>query len=171
MLFTDITIEDRDVMGKYLLCDGAVMSDRCFASLFIWGEHYKLKKCIKDGFLYILSENEGSRLYHMPAGFGNMTDALAEIEKDAGERDYSVILITEKEKDKIAATGRYEITEDRANFDYIYNAEDLISLPGKKYHSKRNFINRFLKEYEGRWSYKDVSPESDGDEILHFLRE
>jgi hypothetical protein len=40
--------------------------------------------------------------------------------------------------------------------DYLYDAEDLRKLPGKKFQKKRNLINKFMKEYEGRWKYKTL---------------
>ena len=46
------------------------------------------------------------------------------------------------------------IESDRANFDYIYNSEDLINLSGKKYHGKRNHIKRFM---DNDWSFEAIS--------------
>lgn len=46
---------------------------------------------------------------------------------------------------------RFEVKEDRAYFDYVYDAEKLRSLSGKKYHKKKNHVNAFIKEYEGRY--------------------
>ena len=42
---------------------------------------------------------------------------------------------------------KYNFITKRSESDYIYNAKDLIELAGKKYHSKRNFINRFALKY------------------------
>ena len=38
------------------------------------------------------------------------------------------------------------IEEDRNSFDYVYLTQDLIWLKGRKYDSKRNHINNFLKK-------------------------
>ena len=45
----------------------------------------------------------------------------------------------------------------RDNGDYIYDAQSLITLKGKKLHGKRNHINKFLKEYDGRWEYEELT--------------
>lgn len=42
---------------------------------------------------------------------------------------------------------KFNVSEDRDSFDYIYSLEHLSKLPGKSYNSKRNKINRFLREY------------------------
>ena len=44
----------------------------------------------------------------------------------------------------------YEVTLDRDASEYLYLPEDLIELKGQKFHSKRNFINRFDAEYTFR---------------------
>lgn len=44
----------------------------------------------------------------------------------------------------------YEITPNREAWEYLYLPEDLIELKGQKFHSKRNFINRFEYSYEFR---------------------
>jgi hypothetical protein len=57
---------------------------------------------------------------------------------------------TKKMMDKINrdCPGRYRFIYDEYNSEYIYSAQDLIELKGKKYHSKRNHINTFLKNYD-----------------------
>lgn len=40
-----------------------------------------------------------------------------------------------------------QVEPTREQFDYIYRSNDLIRLAGRKYHSKRNHINKFLHSY------------------------
>lgn len=46
----------------------------------------------------------------------------------------------------------YHVFEDRDNFDYLYQRENLAELPGRNYHKKRNLIKAFVNNhnYEGR---------------------
>ena len=171
--FTDLRIEEREILQPYLLADGSIQSDRCFSSLYIWSEHYKLKKCIKDGFLFLRAENGDELLYYMPLGEGSILPAVKQIEADAhfNQRPYSIVLITEDRKLEFDELEGYTVTEDRAEFDYIYDSSKMIDLPGKKLHSKRNFINRFLSEYQGKWVYEDVCPQRHREDILAFMRE
>lgn len=62
---------------------------------------------------------------------------------------------------------RYKIIEDVDSFDYIYDAEKLRLLSGKRYHKKKNHVNGFLKEYQDRYEYKKLD-ETNMEEILEF---
>ena len=39
---------------------------------------------------------------------------------------------------------RYTVEEDRRYFDYVYDADALRRLAGKKYHKKKNHVNALL---------------------------
>ncbi|MGN1081385.1 MAG: DUF2156 domain-containing protein [Acutalibacteraceae bacterium] len=169
--FSEIKISDADEMNPYLQLDGAVMSDRTFASLYIWRRHYKLKKCLRDGFLYIRNESGEQNIYYMPLGKGEIYPAIEEIYRTENGRPFSISLITEDRRKEIAECldETAEIDEIREEFDYVYLSENLIGLSGKKYQSKRNLINRFLAENEGNWEYLDIVPDRDRDQIMEFL--
>ena len=54
---------------------------------------------------------------------------------------------------------KFYIEEDRDAFDYIYEADSLRTLAGRKNSKKRNHLNYFLKEYENRCEYKSLDKE------------
>ncbi|ETR70383.1 MAG: hypothetical protein OMM_03280 [Candidatus Magnetoglobus multicellularis str. Araruama] len=66
---------------------------------------------------------------HLPATFTRVPEKLLDIWKDCGGL-------------------RLEITEERNNWDYIYEASDLINLRGNRYHKKKNLLNQFIKKYD-----------------------
>ncbi|WP_432626607.1 DUF2156 domain-containing protein [Brotaphodocola sp.] len=71
-------------------------------------------------------------------------------------------------KETDALTG-YEVNEVEDIRDYLYDAESLRTLAGRKYTKKRNHINKFLKAYEDRWEYRTLTY-ADHEEILAFLK-
>ncbi|MCQ2483788.1 MAG: phosphatidylglycerol lysyltransferase domain-containing protein [Clostridia bacterium] len=68
--------------------------------------------------------------------------------------------LTSDECDIIRARypGEYVFYQSRNSFDYVYSVEKLAKLSGKKYHSKRNHISFFEKNFN--WSYEAVTPEN-----------
>ena len=50
----------------------------------------------------------------------------------------------------------YVVEEELDLKDYLYDAAELRTLAGKKFQKKRNLINKFMKEYEGRWEEKTM---------------
>lgn len=67
------------------------------------------------------------------------------------------------------ALNDYEMNEVEDTRDYLYDAEALRTLAGRKYTKKRNHINKFLKAYEGRWEYRTLTY-ADHEEVLAFLK-
>lgn len=64
---------------------------------------------------------------------------------------------------------KYVIVRDRTYDDYIYDAEKLRTLSGKKYHKKKNHLNAFQKTYEGRYEFRLLDC-SNKEEICGFLQ-
>ena len=63
---------------------------------------------------------------------------------------------------------KYEVTEQEDLKDYLYDGEALRSLSGKKLHKKKNHLNAFKKEYEGRYEYRRLCC-SDRQDVWQFL--
>ncbi|MCD8054074.1 MAG: phosphatidylglycerol lysyltransferase domain-containing protein [Lachnospiraceae bacterium] len=63
---------------------------------------------------------------------------------------------------------RYEIRETPDAADYIYDAESLRTLAGRKYHKKKNHVNAFLRAYADRWEYRRLTRAAK-PEIWEFL--
>jgi hypothetical protein len=63
--------------------------------------------------------------------------------------------------------GQLTFEADRPNFDYVYDAEELKELRGKKFHGKRNHLNFFLANYT--YEYSGLTEEN-ADEVMGFIR-
>lgn len=61
----------------------------------------------------------------------------------------------------------FEIEHVRDFSDYIYNSTDLINLSGKKFHKKKNLLNKFKRVYDGCYEYRDITS-NDVKDILEF---
>ncbi len=172
MIFNPITIQDMDTLNKYLIPMKTRMCEHCFTDLFIWSGHYNTQFSIVDEFLYIRSgSNEGETFYLAPIGTGDYSEAINAVINDAETNgtELRLIGINDDIKSKIesCASGVFEFTENRDSEEYIYNSSDLMNLTGKKYHAKRNYINRFINDYQDRYSFQPITEDNLG-EVLAF---
>ncbi len=116
----------------------------------------------------------GPDCYLSPVGEGRLAAALDRLESDAEERGipYKLVSVAEPMIERIEAAkpGKFVFShKNEDSDDYIYLAEKLRTLSGKKLQSKRNLVNRFKASYENRWSYEDITPENT-DEVLSFQK-
>ncbi|MGL5715453.1 MAG: DUF2156 domain-containing protein, partial [Paraclostridium sp.] len=63
---------------------------------------------------------------------------------------------------------KFNYVADRDKFDYVYEGDSLRNLTGRKNRKRRNHVNHFLKEYEGRYEYR-VLGEENFDECKSLL--
>ena len=151
--FQPVRIEDRDAINEFLLKSTYRNCDFSFSNILCWKHKYDTTFTIVDGFLFfrffVSHRNPG---YMMPLGDKNIKNAIETLKIDAKERGEHLILyaITREMFSQIEAAcpGEFEYKSNKDWFEYIYDTQDLITLKGKKFQSKRNHINKFKKTYE-----------------------
>ncbi len=160
LVFKNIELSDKEWVDPLLAVSAFRATEYCFTSLYTWAMHFNTKIGRYGDFLLIRSESKDSMHYIFPAGEGDLKEVLLMMEEDAdrhGKRFELSVSMENIDRVKEALPGRYEFTPVRDSFDYIYDAQALISLSGKKYQPKRNFISRF-KELPD-WKYESFSYE------------
>ena len=173
--FKPITIEDKAEIESFTLPYAPANCDLAFANMFCWQFQFKTAWSVVDGFLVIRFQIGGSdRIgYMQPVGAGDFTPVLRHLEEDilaAGQR-LRIIDMTPEGLEKLRSVGhcQFAFASDRNLEDYVYNASDLRDLPGRKYQSKRNHINRFMAEYPD-FRYEQLTRERFG-ECMQLERE
>ncbi len=122
------------------------------SNLIGWCEHYGAEIAnVKD---CLVSKIKNNNLFGFPKG-DNWREALLEIKANYDEPSFYGLIEDEKAKLEETFPQEYNFYPSRNNFDYIYKVSDLATLSGKKYHSKRNHISYFKKNYD--WSYEEIS--------------
>lgn len=175
MIFKEINIDSKKELQPYFDLVDYEACEYCFTTLYMWEHVYKTSYHIEDDFAVIVGEYEGDSFSVLP---------LADIDKLPQVIEF-VLNYFEKENKKIYLRGitkevvaflqnkypdKFEYIEERDLFDYIYDAESLRTLAGRKNQKKRNHINYFLKEYENRYEYK-LLDENSFDECLSLLKD
>ncbi|WP_051209066.1 DUF2156 domain-containing protein [Butyrivibrio sp. WCD3002] len=137
-------------------CDSTVLDT------FIWKDLYNTEIYVEDEAALVLMKDDKGYFAAMPycseEKLPQYFDALREY---FNEELKSPLRIDLADEDALKALGLLDnpgfiIEEEFDLKDYLYDAEELRALPGKKFQKKRNLINKFMKEYEGRWNYKTM---------------
>lgn len=146
--FKPITPSDQALYEGYLAASARRGCEYSFLNVFLWGEQQYTET---DGCLVLLSRFGDYLAYSYPLGDGDQRAALLKIINDSAERGIACYLngVMPEEKEFIEKNfpDRFRFTTSLNHYDYVYDIEALASLSGKKYHSKRNFINRFEESY------------------------
>ncbi|MCL2547168.1 MAG: phosphatidylglycerol lysyltransferase domain-containing protein [Oscillospiraceae bacterium] len=169
-----ITPEDRPLFEQYMRQNPEPTVEYSFPWLYIWSERWWQGYTIwRDWLLLNAHGQDGEEYWAMPYGPLDCREAvLACKEMHARrypEQPFAMVYITERSKALLQAwfsnAMSFEIEDGLS--DYLYNVEDLAHLRGKKYHSKRNHVNRFMAAYDRRYSHEPITVEN-LDEIYQF---
>lgn len=106
----------------------------------------------EDGVLYIIAHLNGKIAAWQPIGAQDkLPNAISNIIRYFEEQNREIFFVRLEKSfaDELARYphAKFNITADRDKFDYVYLAQDLINLSGRKFHSKKNHLNAFKKEY------------------------
>lgn len=162
----DITMNDKEEISWYYTQRRDSSNRGCehtFANNVLWAPHYKTKYAIVEGMLVFISNEEAEFSVSFPVGNLNpkkTIDVLLQYFEEKGKK-FRMHLVTAEEFQVLEELypDTFQIEYDRDSADYIYESEKLITLSGKKLHSKRNFINRFKAEHDD-WQYESITREN-----------
>lgn len=163
MEFKPIELSDKELFDGYTLCFNYHNLEASFANIFIWRRVYNTMLAVDDIAMYIYL-NKGADSFMLPPFLRDCDSSIEKALLRAEEFMVSMAIkpqlrgVTVELKQKIESDcpGRYTFVEDRSNFEYVYNTNDLANLEGRKYSSKRNHINSLLSTHTAQYvSYKN----------------
>ncbi len=152
--FHNLTLEDKKMIDAYFEKGQYNNSECTFTNLFIWRDCYAVQWTILDGLLVIKPGQSDDSWILPPYGDYEKSDLKAVLLQ---LKDYFSALgkplvlraVTESFAKVLEETcpGMFTLEEERDLEDYLYSGEDLRQLKGRKYHSKRNHLSNFRKNY------------------------
>lgn len=152
----EIELSDRKQVNDLLCASGCHGADYSFANLYIWRHAYKPVFCTKGQRIIVGMPHD--KLYAYPKGAGDLRPSMEFLLDEAHKNNHKLKIrgLTDKTLEEFLPLygNSFEITEDRDSADYIYTADKLTNLPGRKLSSKRNHINKFLRN--GSWEFHPV---------------
>lgn len=148
--------------------------DSVFLESYVWKDYYNVRYAIwENKALLWLMENEGRCFSAMPlCREEDLSGAFAAIEEYFNEElGYPLVINLADEyavKYLNLPEDKYLVEEQVDSRDYLYNGDAMRSLAGKKLHKKKNRVNAFKREYEGRYEYRRLCC-SDSHDVWVFL--
>ena len=173
MIFKRLTIEDKDALEKFIYPYKFLSCEYSFTTLYIWREACDICFTIHKGALIIKKKDFEGRYYFMqPLGYKkeNLKEIIDGLMDYKTENNMYYLFKDLDEGFMEEISNIYDdvkdicIKEDRDNFDYLYEAEKLIKLSGKKLHGKKNHYNSFIKNYQ--YEVKDIKEEEVISEVI-----
>ena len=161
--FKKLELEDKEIVDRLFKMQGSRSCECTFANTYLWSRQYKVEFAVIEGML-VFHYITGTKRFTFPFGNGEnlkkVLDLLMEWCRRQGE-EFHLAMVTPQNFARLEALypGRFTIEYIRDAADYVYETEKLIRLSGKKYHGKKNHINKFQKMYPD-WSYESITSEN-----------
>ncbi|MBV7274255.1 DUF2156 domain-containing protein [Clostridiaceae bacterium UIB06] len=155
MDFKKLTLKDKELFQKYINPYKFLSCEYSFTTLYIWKDACDVQYAIyKDALIIKKKDFEGNYHFMQPLGYKEDLQGILEYLSQYKIKNGMKYIFKDLEEDFIEKIKALQIEdknmyikEDRDNFDYLYEAEKLIKLSGKKLHGKKNHYNSFVKEY------------------------
>ncbi len=122
-----------------------------FAVLYAWNVSGLAEIAVIDGGYIVRTAFNGKTVYYAPnVSLDKYADAL-EFIKNECQQNGTPLYIAGITKNELQFYNGFELKTNRDSYDYVYSCNDLATLGGKKYHSKRNFVTRFFNSYDAQF--------------------
>ncbi|MBQ8408463.1 MAG: DUF2156 domain-containing protein [Clostridia bacterium] len=142
--FRPITAKERTLYENALPDGNERGCEFSFANLYLWGRQ---NFAVLHEHIALFSQFNRHSVYPYPIGRGDKKAVLDAIITDAKVRGIPCritgLSASAKETLEALYPGKFRFHCDEGSFDYVYDINDLADLKGKKYHGKRNHLNRF----------------------------
>lgn len=155
-------LSDRDLLNGYLKYADTRSCEMTFANTYLWSRHYNTGFAIVEDML-VFGSLEGATSFTFPVGPADEKKTVDALMAYCEERNVPFQLhnVTKEDFAKLEKfyPDELTITYDRDYADYVYESEKLSQLSGKKYHGKKNHVNKFKSAYPD-WSYEPITKDN-----------
>lgn len=174
--FKPLQAEDMQKIAPFYALRPNKTCDSVYLDSFIWRDYYQVKYTVIDEkAVLFLMEKGGEPFTAMPIckeeDLSYYFQQLVEYFNEVLKKPLQIFLADEDAINYLNLDpDKFLIKEEEDLKDYLYDAQALRTLAGKKLHKKKNHLNSFLREYEGRYEYRSLIC-SDRESVLSFLDE
>lgn len=164
ILFQPVLLEDKSVIDEFLHNKRYESSICTFTNFYMWRKPYHIEWTIVEGCLCIKASHHNHTYMLVPFAKGDgsiataitaMLDYFTQLGQPFSLKGVSLESQAELEA---LRPGYFRFVADRDNYDYVYLAEDLLWLKGRKFSSKKNHLNYFKRTYS-QYQYLPLTAE------------
>ena len=162
--FHPIRLADKVWIDPLVMAENSPSADFNFGNNFLWDESFHQQVADLGSRMVVMPCYEEHPFFAWPVGSGDVAPVLAELRAYAKAHGFPFVLrgVTAEHLPIIQSifgneNGSYTVIDERDHWDYLYAAEKLDTLSGKKLHGKRNHIHRF--EAENNWRFAPLAHE------------
>lgn len=163
--FKKAELEDREMITRYFRMNRNRSCEYTFANIYLWSRHYKVKYAVIEDML-VFQYTETCSFTFPQGNLEHLKKVLDILERWSAEHNvpFRLTNVNPEQFEKLEAVypGKYTIQYYRDSADYVYETEKLITLSGKKYHGRKNHINKFKRLYPD-WSYEKITADNAED--------
>ncbi|HEX3017464.1 MAG TPA: phosphatidylglycerol lysyltransferase domain-containing protein [Caproicibacter sp.] len=160
--FSKLNLTDIETVKPYFKLQLSRICDYSVGGIFMWRDYFDTQFAIwQNTLIFKVRYIGGETAFPVPLG-ENQQGALDQIEQYCRENGIPLVFCTVSKEALQILQSRYPgaIAQPNRNwFDYLYQAQNLITFKGKKYDGQRNHINKFKKLYPN-YSFKEMKPEN-----------
>lgn len=167
MEFKKITHRDMDEIWPYLEMEKGRTTDFSYGGLFMWVDLFKYEYAIHEDTLFIkgvVEDHLDIPAFSLPIGRLPIADSVKALKdycsKEGIRLEFSAVPEYAMEAFEELKPARTELLEHWS--DYLYDAESLATLKGKKMSKKRNHVNQFMGHCP-EWHFEPLSASNAAD--------
>lgn len=121
------------------------VSEITFAGLYLFRKAHEYRLTMVSDSIIILGKKYDGANYFLPPFCGDIVNTLTTM---ISKNHLSMYGADDKFIKQHLTGNSFEIIEQRDLYDYLYLREDLATLPGKRFHKKKNRIRYFTNRHE-----------------------
>ncbi len=172
LVFRPVTQEDMPRIFEILKEDTGRTTDFSYGGILMWVKLFDYQFAIIEDTLFIRGhvENDFSKYaFSLPIGSMDLTTAVTVLKYYCLDHDSKLIFsaVPEYALEEFRLLNPLKIEEIENMGDYLYSAEKLSTLSGKKYNKKRNHVNQFLAAFPD-WTLEPLTA-ANATEAVEFM--
>ena len=169
--FSPITADNIGKTAEFFQYKISRTSDYTIGAMYMWRDFYQSSFTIYDDMILYKVKFLDRTSFTFPVGSGSLPKAMEAIKNYCSQNQLPKSFFTVPEEAVPILVQEYggikPCTSNRDWADYLYNADDLADMAGRKFSGQRNHINKFHKLYPN-YSYQRITPEN-SHRIVDFL--